>query len=309
MTDANFPQNRKAAESPLYSEKPIRTPAQGRFFESIDIADDEFEEIRALVHRHFGISLTPKKKFLVENRLQKVIKSMGMCSFRQYIEHLKRDLTGEALAELSNRITTNHTFFFRESGHFEFFTDTVLPAIKKKAILPYSKKFRMWCAGCSFGDEPYSFAISLLEFFGSDCDQWKTTMLATDISMAALIGAKTGIYPEDRLKLVPPQLKEKYFTRLPDGAWHISDPVRRRVSFDRINFIAPVYPVIGRFHIISCRNVMIYFDQETREKLIERFYDYTEPGGYLFIGHSETLPRDNPYFRYVRPAIYQKIER
>lgn len=309
MTDIKLTEKKTTTDNPLFSIKPIRALAQNSLFESVSITDDEFEEIRALVHNHFGINLTPKKKFLVEGRLQKVLKRLRIRSFRQYIDHIKQDLTGEALAELSNRITTNHTFFFREAGHFDFFTGTVLPALEACPPSLHSRKFRMWCAGCSFGDEPYSFAISLLEFLGSACDKWQKEMLATDISMAALDIARAGIYPGDRLKLVPPLLKQKYFTRIAEGSWQISDQLRRQIIFDRINFIAANYPIVGKFHIISCRNVMIYFDQETREKLVRRFYDYTEPGGYLFIGHSETLPRDNPYFKYVRPAIYQKIDR
>ncbi len=306
MTDLEtINKKRTAAFSPL-PKNPLKDLHPRKMFDTISITGTEFEEIRTLVYNHFGINLTEKKRALVEGRLQKVIKSLGMKSFRQYIDYLKKDLTGKALAELSNRISTNHTFFFREAGHFDFFSHKILPEFQQQALI---RPFRMWCAGCSFGDEPYSFAIALMEFFGSSHEKMGNELLATDISLDALESAETGIYPEDRLKLVPPWLKQKYFARLPDGSWQVCDRLRRQVHFERMNFISSSYPISGTFHIISCRNVMIYFDQRTREILVKRFYDYTKPGGYLFIGHSETLPRDNPYFSYVQPAIYKKTDK
>ncbi len=306
MTNVEAFRKDRLAALALLQAKRMKNFPNKIFSGSISITDAEFEEVRSLVYTHFGINLTRKKRSLVEGRLQKVVKSLGMTSFREYIDYIKNDVTGDALAELSNRISTNHTFFFREAGHFDFFTNTILPDLKHRHVENIAPRFRMWCAGCSFGDEPYSFAMSLMEFFGDAYDKWEIEMVATDISLAALDCAKAGVYPEDRLKLVPPLWKQKYFTKLQNGSWQVDGGLRRQITFDRINFINRCYPLTGSFHIISCRNVMIYFDQPTRDALIKKFYDYTAPGGYLFIGHSETLQRDNPYFQYVRPAIYQK---
>ncbi|MDY6905006.1 MAG: protein-glutamate O-methyltransferase CheR [Thermodesulfobacteriota bacterium] len=275
-------------------------------FGTIFINDAEFKAIRDLVYDNFGINLSAKKRSLVEGRLQRVIKAKGFASFSEYLNYVKSDATGQALGELSNRISTNHTFFFREQAHFDFFVKQALPEMVDRLKKERSKEFRMWCAGCSYGDEPYSFLIEMMEYFGVDYRNWDAGLLATDISMAALAGAKAGIYPEDRLKLVSPDRKRKYFKKVDENAWKVSDALSREIVFRRFNFMNKVFPFKKQFHIISCRNVMIYFDQKTRTELVEKFYNATVPGGYLFIGHSETLQRNNSLYEYVQPAIYRK---
>ena len=283
------------------------SPDYRKAFGTIRTTDSEFKEVQKLVYNNLGINLTEKKRSLVESRLQRTIKSLGLSSFRQYLNYIKNDTTGQAFGELSNRISTNHTFFFREEEHFKHLTSTVLPKISESFKGVGAKQIRMWCAGCSFGDEPYSFAISMMEFFGSDYASWDIGLLATDISLAALEGAQEGIYPEERLKLVPSILKRKYFIKQPDGYWRISNFLRAAITLRMLNFMNRDFPFKKKFHIISCRNVMIYFDQPTRDELIKKFYKYTEPGGYLYIGHSETISRDNSLYQYIQPAIYQKV--
>lgn len=270
------------------------------------ITDGEFNAIRTLVYDNFGINLTDQKRSLVVGRLQKILRLKGFSSFDQYFQYVKSDTSGAAMGELINRISTNHTYFFREQDHFDFFQQTFLPDITNKLKMQRSKDIRIWCAGCSFGDEPYTFMISMMEYFGSDYKNWDAGLLATDISTVALSAAKSGIYPEERLKLVPPLMKQKYFQKHPDGTWQVNEQLKKEITFRRLNLMNKTFPFSKSFHLITCRNVMIYFDQPTRNALVRRFYDNTAPGGYLFIGHSETLRNDQCPYEYVRPAIYRK---
>jgi len=275
-------------------------------FSGIAISDAEFSAIRQLVYDNFGINLTDQKKSLVVGRLQKFMRTKRFASFDQYLNYVKTDTTGQALGELVNRISTNHTFFFREQDHFDFLRKTVLPETMARLTRGNSRDIRFWCAGCSFGDEPYTFIITMMEHFGIDYRNWNAGLLATDISTAALAGAKAAVYTDDRLKLVPPQLKQKYFIHQPDGSFRVKDTVKSEVTFRRFNLMNQNFPFKKPFHLISCRNVMIYFDEPTRKALVERFYHHLVPGGYLFIGHSETLRKDDSPFDYVKPAIYRK---
>lgn len=275
-------------------------------FGMILISDDEFTAIRNLIYEHFGINLTDQKRSLVVGRLQKYLKANQFQNFSDYYTYLVKDRTGQALGELINRISTNHTFFFREKDHFDFFTQVALPEAVARHKKKNSKDLRIWCAGCSYGDEPYSLAISMMEYFGNEYNLWDAGILATDISTIALAGARTGIYAEDRLKLAPEQYKQKYFVKLPDEFFRVSDRLKKEVTFRRLNLMKLQIPFKKPFDVISCRNVMIYFDQPTRDALVKRFYDLTVPGGYLYIGHSETLRKGHCPYDYVKPAIYRK---
>ncbi len=275
-------------------------------FGMIPLNDIEFRSIRKLVYDHFGINLTEQKRSLVIGRLQKYLKTNKFKSFHEYCEHLRSDTTGQALGELVNRISTNHTFFFREKDHFDFFSQVVLPEASERLKKDCSKDLRIWCAGCSYGDEPYSLAISMMEYFGAEYNLWDAGVLATDISAIALAGARAGIYNEDRVKLVSQNFRQKYFIKLPDGSLRVSDHLKKEITFRRLNLMNPQIPLKRPFDLISCRNVMIYFDQPTRKALINRFYNLTVPGGYLYIGHSETMRKSDSPYENVKPAIYRK---
>ena len=274
--------------------------------EMMAITDEEFQVIRDLIYEKFGINLTDDKRSLVVGRLQKVIRDRGFSSFSDYHRFLLSEKTADALTELASKISTNHTFFFREKDHFEFFSSQALPEAMARKAANGSRDLRIWCAGCSSGEEPYTLVMLMLDHLGSEYSRWNAGVLATDISAKALTDAKYGVYAEERVELVPPSLKQNYFERTTDDQWIIADRVKREVTFRRFNLMNEHFPFKRQFDMIFCRNVMIYFDQKTRDALVGRFYDFLIPGGYLFIGHSESIPRDRSPLLYVSPALYRK---
>jgi chemotaxis protein methyltransferase CheR len=272
----------------------------------MEISDQEFKLMRDLIYQRFGINLTDQKKSLMVGRLQKLIRASGCETFKEYYDHLVNDSSEKALSELIDRISTNHTFFNREKEHFRFFVETALPTVVARLEKENRRELRIWCAGCSTGEEPYMLLMLLAEFFGANYGQWSAGILATDISDRALAIARSGVYTEDRIGEVPEALRRKYFKRLPDGNWGVIDRLKNEATFRRFNLMNAQFPFKKPFHIIFCRNVMIYFDQPTREALIGKFHQFTEPGGYLCIGHSETIGRSQSLYNYLMPATYQK---
>ncbi|MEW6771587.1 MAG: protein-glutamate O-methyltransferase CheR [Bacillota bacterium] len=271
------------------------------------LSDEEFELIRSLVYQRFGINLGDHKRSLVIGRLQKVLLSGGFNSFKEYYQHVVQDISGRALLTLVDRISTNHTYFFREQEHFDFLKTVVLPEIAAGIKGGQKKNLRFWCAGCASGEEPYSVAMVISDFFDDNLSGIDVGILATDISVSALEKAVQGVYPTEQLAGVPPLYRQRYFDPLGKGNWAVKEELKRMVLFRRLNLMRSEYPFKGRFQVIFCRNVMIYFDNPTKKAVVERLYRYTEPGGYLFIGHSETLDQSAGLYRYVRPAVYQKV--
>ncbi|MBN2694167.1 protein-glutamate O-methyltransferase CheR [bacterium] len=271
----------------------------------IRIKHDEYILLRDLIYKDFGIVLPEQKKSLIEGRLQRTLRELSLTSFKDYYDYLIMDTTKKATTDLVNNITTNHTFFYREQEHFKFLFDNVLPEMTSKIKHSGKQDLRIWSAGCSSGEEPYTLISIMMEFFKAEYNSWNAGILATDISNRVLTIAKTGIYSDDRVNELPPHLKQKYFKKLSDGNWEVKDFVKKEVTFAHFNLMTPKFVFKKPFHVIFCRNVMIYFDQQTREELAQRFYDVLEPGGYLFIGHSESLGR-TPLFKYVKPSVYQK---
>lgn len=272
----------------------------------IEISDDEFQKLRDFVYKQIGINLTIEKRNLLMGRLQKVLRRLKLRSFTEYYQFVVADKTGEALSELANTISTNHTFFGRESDHFDFFVHKALPEIIDRCIKTGTNDIRIWSAGCSTGEEPYTLAMLMMEHLGSNYSKFSAGVLATDISLNALSKAKDGIYTEDRVKQLPANLLKKYFRKLPSGDYEVIDAVKREVTYRRFNLMNDVFPFKKQFDSIFCRNVMIYFDNQTRETLVRKFYNLTVRGGYLFIGHSETLNRDKTDYDYIKPALYKK---
>ncbi len=270
------------------------------------ISDQEFGAIRKLVYDKFGINLTDQKKTLVVGRLQKVLRERNFATFKEYFNWLTTEKSGEGLDELANRISTNHTFFNREKAHFEFFSKTALPDLMARRQQLNQTEMRIWCAGCSSGEEPYTLMMLMMEHFGSALNQWNPMLLATDISATALKTAMAGVYPTDKVEQLPVALRNKYFQKQPDGTMVVKDVVRKRIFFRRHNLMDATFPFKKQFDTVFCRNVMIYFDRETRNTLVAKYYKHTAEGGYLFIGHSETLGRDDSQYKYVMPAVYRK---
>ncbi len=272
----------------------------------IDITDDEFKHISQLVYEKFGIHLTEKKRVLVRGRLNKLLRQMGYKNFEEYYNAILEDPSGAGLLELVDRISTNHTYFYREKDHFDFLEKRVLPDIARQLDEQRSKDLRLWCAGCATGEEAYTLAIVLAEFFGPHYFSEGPPILATDISRTALEKAMLGAYGKERIDQIPKGLLHKYFVPNDMGGYTVKDVLKKLVLFKRLNFKRETFPFRKKFHTVFCRNVMIYFDQPTKEALVNKFGGVLNEGGYLFIGHSETLGRDNVNFQYVQPAVYVK---
>lgn len=273
----------------------------------IQITDAEFKRIAKLVYTQFGINLTDKKKALVRGRLNKLIKGQGFSSFDEYFDYVLDDTTGKSLISLIDKISTNHSYFFRENDHFNFLLEQGFPEFVQKYENTPDGDLRIWSAGCAAGEEPYTLAILLYEYFGPRIYQGKPVILATDISLTALELAMEGVYVHERVKTVPKNLSDKYLRPEGKEKMAVTDNVKKMVLFKRLNFMRDSFPFKKKFHFIFCRNVMIYFDTETKLDLVAKFHRYLHDDGYLFIGHSETLGRGNELFKYVRPALYKKI--
>jgi chemotaxis protein methyltransferase CheR len=271
----------------------------------LEISDRLFRNLAALVYAKSGINLHAGKKQLLCARLAKRLRAVGVNSFDEYYDYLKLVDDGQEVVQMVNAVTTNKTSFFRESDQFDFLEGTVYPAValaQKDCV-----NIRFWSAGCSTGEEPYSLAISILEFFKRS-SRITAHILATDISTTVLETAARGVYHESRVDEVPMATLVRYFqkgTGRHEGHFRVKDDVRRLVSFRNQNLMRPFFfgPVLDA---IFCRNVMIYFNKETQQNLIRRFYDCISPGGYLFVGHSESLAGIEHEFTYIRPTIYRK---
>ena len=274
---------------------------------TFSITDQEFNLIRSFVYDSVGINLTEQKRSLVVGRLQKKLRQLGLKCFKDYYDYVSGDKTGQASVELADLISTNYTYFNREKAHFEYFINTALPETARRIMSRGKREIRVWCAAASSGEEPYLLAMLMREYFGEEYRLWDGGLLATDISKEALLNAEAGVYKDEAVKPVPADIRRKYFERTGNSEWKITVSVKKDVTFRRLNLMNRHFPFKKPFHIIFCRNVMIYFDQKTRDALVRRFYDVTEPDGYLFIGHSETLNRSNMKYKYIKPAIYRKV--
>ena len=269
-----------------------------------DITEREFTELVGFVKQNYGINLL-QKKTLVCGRLNNYIVQSGFHSFSEYFCHVKSDRTGKAGIILVNKLTTNHTYFLREPQHFEILERVILPYFS--TIESKRKDLRVWSAGCSTGEEPYTLAMLISSYFGAEKCGWDTKILATDISTAALEKAQKAVYPSNQLEKLPDSWRSKYFHKVDAECSGVKETIRQEVIFRRFNLMNEIFPFKKKFHLIFCRNVMIYFDAETKEKLISRFYDYMEPGGYLFIGHSESINRHESKYQIVAPTVYRKV--
>jgi chemotaxis protein methyltransferase CheR len=267
----------------------------------------EFREISRLVYNTFGINLNDAKRNLVNGRLSGVLRKSGYRNFSEYIEYLKNEKTGNALSEMINRVSTNHTYFMREKSHFEFFRNNVLPEIIETGEARGERDLRIWSAGCSSGEEAYTLGIFIKEALAGRNGGWSAGVLATDISARVLEKAVKGVYSSEAISKLPPMLRHNYFHRVQKDVWRIEDSLKKEIVFRRFNLMNKKFPFKKTFQIIFCRNVMIYFDTETKKELVKKFYDSTEKGGYLFIGHSETLGREDCPYTYIMPAVYRKI--
>lgn len=269
----------------------------------LNISDQDFHRLVNYVKSNYGIDLS-KKRQLISGRLSNTITNMGYSDFTGYVDHIVSGKNAKDNEIMLNKLTTNYTYFYREKTHFDYFRDTILPYIVKTK--EKNRVMSIWSAGCSSGEEPYTISMYLKEYFANKGGSWDTRILATDISQNILSSAMNPSYEAEALSKLPATWQRKYFTKRPDGSFTIAPQIRNNVIFRTFNLMDPIQ-FRRPFDLIFCRNVMIYFDQPTKEALVRRFYNVTVPNGYLFIGHSEGLNKATCPYKYVLPAIYQKV--
>ncbi len=272
-----------------------------------ELSDVDFRRFSALVYEKCGIHLRHGKKELVRARLGKRLREGGFKDFKAYYRFLTQDDSGNEVVKMLDAISTNLTGFFREERHFDFLQNNIFPSYVGDREAGCRSRRRFWSAGCSSGEEPYSLSMCLLEYFG-DGSGHDIKVLATDISATVLAQASSGVYRAARLEKVPNALLRKYFHRgygKQEGYFRVKPLLKEVVQFRRLNLMESFVFKQG-FDLILCRNVMIYFDRNTQAALVNKFYDVLRDGGYLFIGHSETLTGIDHRFTYIRPSIYCK---
>ncbi len=268
------------------------------------IGEQDFRRLKEYMLANYGLNFE-NKITLIEGRLSNLVTKMGFKDFHEYVDHILKKPTESELSTLISKLTTNYTLFMREPRHYEFLTSTILPELSTKLK---GGELRVWSAGCSSGEEPYTMAITLKKFRETQNARWNARILATDISDNVLTQARNGVYAHTQLKDLDQMTKDKYFKKLEGDKYQVSDEIKRMVKFDKFNLMKPFTHTYQKYQVIFCRNVMIYFKNETKQKLAAKFYDQLEPGGYFFVGLSETLHNIETRFEFVKPAVYRKPE-
>ena len=276
---------------------------------SFDISRKDHERIEQVVHRHCGINLHDGKKELVHARMSKLLRKSRFNTATEYLDSVLENPKGLEFAEFIDAMSTNLTSFFRESGHFDFLGKEFLPELLTRKAKSSSQRIRAWSAACSTGEEPLTIAMVLRDVLDADKSSYDAKILATDISHRVLDHARAGFYEKSRTATVPPAYRAKYLYNSTTMRGHLepSPAIRPMIHYAHLNLMEP-WPFSGPFDFIFCRNVMIYFDKPTQERLINRFHDVLAVGGLLFTGHSESLTGVAHKFGYVRPTIYRKTQ-
>jgi chemotaxis protein methyltransferase CheR len=273
-----------------------------------DLTQKDYELIRKLVYAQSGINLGDQKMQLVRARLGKRVREGGFKSFRDYYHHVEQDSTGEELCLLLDAISTNTTHLFREIRHFNLLRELLVKMAENKQWRAKYKTVRIWSAACSSGEEPHSIAMvahhALQKYPGLEIK-----ILATDLSTRMLSRARLGMYDIHRVGTVPPEMRNRYLkkTQTETGVvLQLVPEIRRLITFTRFNLMTPRFPFKHGFHIIFCRNVMIYFDRQTQQTLVNKLAEQLHSGGHLMIGHSESLNNIEHSLSYVEPTVYRK---
>lgn len=274
------------------------------------LTEKDFRRISKLVYEHCGINLHVGKKELIRARLAKRLRHGNFRSFSEYMKHVLDDKTGKEFSILIDSLSTNLTSFFRERQHFEFLQSRFIPSLLKRKANNHDFRIRAWSAGCSSGEEPYSIAITLLDAVEGR-GRWDIKILGTDISTSMLEVARMGVYDKQRVNPVTPLQRQKYLLHSQKNnlsLFEVSKSLRDIIIFKYLNLMEewPINPP-GGVDFIFCRNVMIYFDKPTQERLVNRFWNRLASGGVLFTGHSESLTGIDHKFKYIQPTIYTKI--
>ena len=262
-----------------------------------ELTADDFSRVRRIAYERAGLSIPAGKEGLVRSRVSKRLRERRIASFHSYLDTVEAESSGDEMVRLIDLLTTNKTDFFREPAHFDFLLSQIVPP-----IVDAGKPMRIWSAGCSSGEEPYTLSMLLNETLPARYDY---RILATDICTRVVASAKKGTYSAQQLADVSPERRRRWFTPNADGGATASPELRAPISFAHLNLMSS-WPMTGPFDLILCRNVMIYFDKPTVTRLVNRFHDLLAPGGYLFIGHSESLTAIEHRYRYLQPAVYRK---
>ena len=282
--------------------------ASGLMVHNIELKEKDFRRISNLVYQHCGINLHEGKKELIRARLAKRLRRGKFWTFSDYMKHVLNDSTGYEFSLLIDTLSTNMTSFFRGGEHFDFLTKEFLPALLERKRKAGSSRIRAWSAGCSSGEEAYTMAIVLLEALEGQ-GQWDAKVLATDISTRMLDVAKRGIYEKQRVMTVPALQRHKYLAFFKVNGqkfFKARTGLREAVIIEYLNLMED-WPISRPLDFIFCRNVMIYFDKPTQQRLVKRFWDLLDSGGLLFTGHSESLTGIEHDFKYIQPTIYAKL--
>ncbi len=273
------------------------------------LSAQEFDLFRDLIHRATGISLSAHKRELVVSRLAKRLRALNLTSFKEYYDLLVNDPRGQAeMGQLVNRVTTNKTDFYREPHHFRYLSEVVLPTLVEEKSKSGERRIRAWSAACSTGEEPYTIAITMAEFFAGRSG-WDVKLLATDLDTEVLTFADRGRYDRERVAPVPKEYLRKYFKEIPkskQAGFEVSETLRKMIVFRRLNLHRKVFPFKSKLDFIFCRNVMIYFDVKGKIALLRKFHDILRPRGVMFVGHSESLMMVKDLFEYRKSTIYRK---
>jgi len=276
-------------------------------YSKLHFSDKLFHRFSRFIYSNLGIHLTPNKKVMLQARLTRRIRTLNLSSFEEYFlyvtsaEGLKNEMPN-----MVNAVTTNKTDFFREPKHFDYLTEFVLPEFYQSK---QNKKFKIWSAGCSTGAEPYTMAM-LLNEFALNHPGFQFVILSTDISTEVLEIAKNAVYNYEMAHSIPRKYCKKYLLKSKDNnkqkLIRIVPELRRLIKFKQLNLMDEYYPFANEIDVIFCRNVFIYFDRPTQERVVRRLCSHLRPGGYLFIGHSETIRIENPPFTTVKSTIFKK---
>ncbi len=268
-----------------------------------NLTDNEFKLISEFAKEKLGVTFSKEKKALIYARLRNRLTELNLNSFDAYIDFISKDKSGHELIYFTNKMTTNHTYFMRESEHFYYLSEQILPLIEKQTAT--KNDLRLWCAGCSSGEEAYMLAM-FVDMYYKNKSGVDTHILATDISTNVISKAIRAVYPNESLDVLEKSMIKNYFEKFDEENVIVKKELREKIIFRRNNLIYDDFNFKKPMQIIFCRNVMIYFDNETKTKLIKKFYDATEPGGFLIISHSESLSHLETDYVFALPGIYRK---
>ena len=275
------------------------------------MSDESFRQFSEYIHGYFGIKMPQVKKTMLESRLIKRLKDLSMNSYEEYREYVfSQEGMESELVHMIDVVTTNKTDFFREPEHFDYLFNTALPELLDSLSIGRNKPLSVWSAGCSSGEEPYTLAMILTEFAGT-VGNYRFNILGTDLSSRMLEAARMGIYKDQRIEPIPERLRKKYLMRSRDrssGLVRVDSQLRSAVRYRRLNFMDDDFDLNEDFDIIFCRNVIIYFDKPTQGVLMKKLCDHLKSGGYLFVGHSETLNGFKLPLLQVAPMVYRKAD-